>query len=107
MVKKLNERLLIQKHLQKGGYSAVRALTGHGLGDTLHQFPDVPNVGKAGTGPVLPVGTMIAIEPIATMGNPQVKTDSDGWTIRTVDASFACHFEHSVVIMETGCEIIA
>ncbi len=97
----------IQKHLEKAGYSPVRALTGHGLGTTLHQFPDVPNWGEAGKGPVLPVHTMIAIEPIASMGSPDVSTDGDGWTIRTVDRSLSCHFEHSVLITETGCEIIA
>lgn len=97
----------IEQHLKKGGYSAVRTLTGHGLGTTLHQFPDVPNVGKAGTGPVLPVGTMIAIEPIATMGSPDVFTAPDQWTVITKDGSLACHFEHSVLITETGCEVVA
>lgn len=97
----------IEKRLKAGGYGVVRALTGHGLGDTLHQFPDVPNVGKAGTGPILPVGTMIAIEPIATMGKADVYSSSDHWTILTKDESWACHFEHSVLITEGGCEIIA
>lgn len=97
----------IEQHLKKGGYAAVRTLTGHGLGTTLHQFPDVPNVGKAGTGPVLPVGTMIAIEPIAVMGSPDVFTDTDEWTVITKDRSMACHFEHSVIITETGCEVVA
>ena len=97
----------IEKRLQKGGYQAVRTLTGHGLGTTLHQFPDVPNVGKAGTGPLLPVGTMIAIEPIATMGAAEVFTADDGWTVITVDNSLAAHFEHSVLITEAGPEVIA
>ncbi len=97
----------IEKKLQKGGYGVVRALTGHGLGETLHQFPDVPNVGKAGTGPILPVGTMIAIEPIATMGSPEVYTSTDQWTVLTKDGSLACHFEHSVLLTEDGYEIIA
>lgn len=97
----------IEKKLQKGGYGVVRALTGHGLGETLHQFPDVPNVGKAGTGPVLPAGTMIAIEPIATMGSPEVYTSTDQWTVLTKDGSLACHFEHSVLLTEDGYEIIA
>ena len=85
----------------------MRTLTGHGLGTTLHQFPDVPNVGKAGTGPVLPVGTMIAIEPIAVMGSAEVYTLDDRWTVSTVDGSLACHFEHSILITESGPEIIA
>ncbi len=97
----------IEKALKKNGYSAVRTLTGHGLGTTLHQFPDVPNVGKAGTGPVLPVGTMIAIEPIATMGSPEVYTADDGWTVITNDGSMSCHFEHSILLTESGPEVIA
>lgn len=97
----------IEQHLKKGGYRAVRTLTGHGLGTTLHQFPDVPNVGIGRTGPVLPVGTMIAIEPIAVMGSPDVFTAKDQWTVITKDSSLACHFEHSVIITETGCEVVA
>ncbi len=97
----------IESRLKKAGYQAVRTLTGHGLGTTLHQFPDVPNVGRAGTGPVLPIGTMIAIEPIATMGLSEVFTADDGWTVVTKDKSMACHFEHSVIITEKGCEIVA
>ncbi len=97
----------IEQSLKDKGYHAVRALTGHGLGDSLHQYPDVPNVGKAGTGPTLPVGTMIAIEPIAVMGSPDVYTENDGWTVRTKDGSRACHFEHSILMTETGCEVIA
>ncbi len=97
----------IEMRLKKGGYEAVRTLTGHGLGTTLHQFPDVPNVGKKGTGPVLPVGTMIAIEPIATMGSAEVYTADDGWTVLTTDGSLACHFEHSVLLTKDGVEVIA
>jgi methionyl aminopeptidase len=97
----------VEKYIRKGGYTPIRVLTGHGLGDTLHQFPDVPNVGKAGTGPVLPAGTMIAIEPIAAMGGEEVYTANDGWTILTKDKSLACHFEHSILLTENGAEIIA
>ncbi len=97
----------IESGLNKGGYGIVRTLTGHGLGTKLHQFPDVPNVGKKGTGPILPVGTMIAIEPIATMGRAEVYTAADQWTMLTVDKSMACHFEHSVLITEDGVEVIA
>jgi methionyl aminopeptidase len=97
----------IERRLRKSGYAPVPTLTGHGLGTHLHQFPDVPNVGKRGTGPILPVGTMIAIEPIAVMGSPQVFTAQDQWTIITSDHSIAGHFEHSVLITEQGCEVIA
>jgi methionyl aminopeptidase len=97
----------IETRLRKGGYAAVRTLTGHGLGTTLHQFPDVPNVGRAGTGPTLPVGTMVAIEPIAVIGRADVVTSEDGWTVLTSDQGYACHFEHSVLITEDGCEVVA
>lgn len=97
----------IQKNLEKAGYHPVPTLTGHGLGSTLHQFPDVPNCGKAGSGPILPANTIIAIEPIPTIGSPEVYTEDDGWTIRTVDGSLSCHFEHTVLVLEGGCEIIA
>lgn len=97
----------IQKRLQSKGYEPVRVLTGHGLGTDLHQYPDVPNLGKAGTGPVLPAGAYIAIEPIAVMGSPDVFTDSDQWTIRTKDASRACHYEHCLFVTESGAEIVA
>ncbi|MEQ1849179.1 MAG: type I methionyl aminopeptidase [Candidatus Peribacteraceae bacterium] len=97
----------IEQHIREAGYTPIPSLTGHGLGFSLHQFPDVPNVGTVGTGPVLPVGTMIAIEPIPAMGRGEVVTDDDNWTVRTKDGSLACHFEHSVLITEEGCEIIA
>lgn len=97
----------IQQHLVAGGYGIVKELTGHGLGSTLHQFPDVPNFGIAGQGPILPPYTLIAIEPIASMGGGKIVTDDDGWTIRTKDGSLACHYEHTVLITPDGCEVIA
>ncbi len=97
----------IQRAVEGAGYSCVNGLTGHGLGDTLHQFPDVPNTGKRGTGPTLPVHTLIAIEPITAMGGPEIKELHDGWTIQTRDGSLSAHFEHSVLVTEGGYEIIA
>lgn len=97
----------IQQHVEGHGYSCVNGLTGHGLGIALHQFPDVPNVGKAGTGPKLPLNTMIAIEPITAMGSPEIRDDKDGWTISTKDGSPSAHFEHTVLITSHGCEILA
>ena len=97
----------IQQAIEAHGYSIVRELTGHGLGSHLHQFPDVPNFGTEGRGPVLPPYTLIAIEPIATMGGSRIQTDNDGWTIRTKDGSLACHFEHTVLITPDGCEVMA
>ncbi len=97
----------IQKSVESHGYSCVNGLTGHGLGTTLHQFPDVPNTGKAGTGPTLPVHTIIAIEPITSMGKPNIREEGDGWTISTADGSLSAHFEHTILVTEAGHEIIA
>ena len=97
----------IQQCVEQAGFSCIPALTGHGLGKTLHQFPDIPNVGKAGTGPKLPVGTLIAVEPIVAAGKGQILQDPDGWTLRTKDGSLSCHFEHTLLITEDGCEVIA
>lgn len=97
----------IQRIVEGGGYSCVNGLTGHGVGNTLHQFPDVPNTGKRGMGPVLPLWTAIAIEPITSMGGPQIVEDSDGWTICTRDGSLSAHYEHTVLVTEEGMEIIA
>ncbi len=97
----------IELALRREGYSPVRGLTGHGLGTSLHQFPDIPNAGKQGTGPALPLHTLVAIEPIASMGSDTFMQDDDGWTLRTSDGSLACHFEHTVLIEKGGCEVIA
>lgn len=97
----------IQAVVERAGFRCIPVLTGHGLGKTLHQFPDIPNVGKPGTGPVFPAGTVIAIEPIVCTGNPAVAEAKDGWTIITKDKSLCAHFEHTVLITEDGCEVLA
>ena len=97
----------IQAVVEGEACSCIPALTGHGLGKELHQFPDVPNVGKAGTGYTLPAYTLIAVEPIICLGKGQILQDGDGWTIRTKDGSLAAHFEHSLLITPSGCEVIA
>lgn len=97
----------IQGVVESVGYSCVKGLTGHGLGATLHQFPDVPNTGKRGTGPVLPAWTLIAIEPITSMGTADIRETGDGWTIATADGTRSAHFEHTVLVTEEGHEILA
>ncbi len=98
---------LIQKTVEKGGCHSVRSLTGHGLGKSLHQYPDIPNLGKAGTGPVIPAYTVIAVEPIVSVSADEVVSTGDGWTLITEDGSLAAHSEHTLLVLPDGCEIIA
>lgn len=95
-----------QAVMDKAGLGIVRDLVGHGVGHHMHEEPNIPNYGHAGTGPVLKTGMTIAIEPMATLGGYQVYVDRDGWTIKTVDGSKSAHFEHSVLITDHGAEIL-
>lgn len=89
-----------------GGYGVVRQLVGHGIGREMHEDPQVPNFGSADSGPKLPVGLVIAIEPMINMGTHQVKTLPDGWTVVTADGQPSAHFEHMVAITEDGPDIL-
>ena len=84
----------------------IRDLVGHGVGHEMHQDPEVPNWGLKGSGVLLVPGDTIAIEPMATLGGEKIKTDSDGWTIRTRDGSLSAHFEHTVLVTKDGVEIL-
>lgn len=84
----------------------VRELVGHGIGHSMHEAPDVPNYGRAGSGVLLQVGDTIAIEPMATLGGERIAVADDQWTICTVDGSTAAHFEHTVLVTEDGYEIL-
>lgn len=96
----------VQRVLDSHSYGIVRDLVGHGVGHHVHEDPNVPNYGKKGHGDHLYAGMTIAIEPMATLGGYAVALDRDQWTIRTVDGSLAAHFEHTVLITETGYEIL-
>lgn len=96
----------IEHTLKKAGLGIVRDYVGHGVGHELHEAPDVPNYGKAGTGFVLEAGMTIAIEPMATLGGDRVYTDVDGWTVKTADRSRAAHFEDTVLVTQDGYEIL-
>lgn len=96
----------VEKVLKKGRLGIIRDLVGHGVGHRMHMPPDVPNYGKKGRGALLLPGDTIAIEPMATLGGEKIKTLDDGWTISTRDGSVAAHFEHTVLITETGAEIL-
>lgn len=96
----------IERALRTNRLGIVRELVGHGVGHHLHEDPEIPNYGKAGAGPILKAGMTIAIEPIATLGNPAIREESDGWTLRTVDGSWSAQFEHTVLVTASGCEIL-
>ena len=96
----------IHKTLKASGYDAMRQLTGHGLGDTLHQFPEIFNFGEAGTGAVFPENTIVAIEPISTMGSTEIRESEDGWSLRTSDGALSGHFEKTVLVRGEGCEVL-
>lgn len=96
----------IQKYVESHGYSIVRDLVGHGLGQKLHEEPQVPNFGKPKMGPKLKEGMTLAIEPMVNMGTWKVKTLEDDWTVISADRSLSAHFEHTVAITATGFEIL-
>jgi methionyl aminopeptidase len=96
----------IEAVLRKHKLGIVRELVGHGVGHELHEDPEVPNYGRAGTGPVLKAGMTIAIEPITTLGSPAIAELHDGWTLITQDRSWAAQFEHTVLVTKNGAEII-
>ena len=96
----------IEAVLNTYGFGIVRELVGHGVGHELHEEPNIPNYGTAGTGPTLKTGMTIAIEPMTTLGSHKVYTAADDWTIMTSDGSLSAHFEDTVLITETGSEIL-
>lgn len=96
----------IERTLRKNRLGIVRELVGHGVGHELHEDPEIPNYGRAGTGPALQAGMTIAIEPITTLGDPAIVEARDGWTLLTADNSWSAQFEHTVLVTPTGCEIL-
>lgn len=95
-----------QAVIEEHNFGIVRDLVGHGVGHELHELPNIPNYGHRGTGPKLSAGMTIAIEPMVTLGTHKVIVDSDGWTVRTADGKLSAHFEHTILITETGHEIL-
>ena len=96
----------IQEALTPGGYGIVRDFVGHGVGRKMHEEPQIPNYGKAGTGPKLLAGMALAIEPMVNLGSHKIVMASDGWTARTADGKVSAHFEHTVLVTENGAEIL-
>ena len=96
----------VQTVVEEAGFSVVKSLVGHGVGRHYHEDPHVPNFGAPGRGPKLSEGMTIAIEPMITVGGPDVWLAGDGWTISTTDGSRAAHFEHTVAIQGDGPRIL-
>ena len=96
----------IEEYAKSYNLGIVRELVGHGVGANLHEDPDVPNYGKAGTGPILKEGMTIAVEPMLNLGTPKIYILDDDWTIVTRDDKPSAHFEHSIVITKDGYQIL-
>jgi methionyl aminopeptidase len=96
----------IQASVEASGFAVVRDFVGHGIGRRLHEPPQIPNFGTAGSGPRLRPGMVLAIEPMVNAGSFAVDTRDDGWTAVTVDGKNSAHFEHTVLVTENGPEIL-
>jgi methionyl aminopeptidase len=96
----------VESSLKHRPYGIVRDLVGHGVGHEVHEDPNVPNYGRANTGPWLDKGMTIAIEPMVTLGTDRVYMADDHWTILTADGAWSAHFEHTVLITADGAEIL-
>ncbi|MFT3901574.1 MAG: type I methionyl aminopeptidase [Niabella sp.] len=98
----------IQNHTERQyGYGVVRELVGHGLGQRMHEDPQVPNYGKRGTGVKLKEGMVLAIEPMINLGTKDVFTESDGWTVKARDGKPSVHFEHDVCVRRNKPDILS
>jgi methionyl aminopeptidase len=92
----------IQGWVETHGFSVVREFVGHGIGERLHEEPQIPNYGQPGRGPRLAEGMVLAIEPMVAMGRPETRVLADGWTAVTRDGSLAAHFEHTIAVTASG-----
>lgn len=97
---------IVQRHCERNGYSIVREMVGHGIGRDLHEAPEVPNYGRAGTGVRLRKGMTFCIEPMVNAGRREIDTLSDHWTIVTRDGSLSAHFEHTVAVTADGALVL-
>ena len=97
----------IQEYTESRGYGVVRELVGHGLGQKMHEEPQVANYGKRGRGKKIQEGLVIAIEPMINMGTHRIKQLPDGWTILTADGKNSAHFEHDVAVVDGKPDILS
>jgi len=96
----------VQAHVESNGFSVVRAFVGHGIGEKIHEEPEIPNFGAPGKGPILEPGMILAIEPMVNAGTFEVEVLDDGWTAVTKDRMLSAHFEHTVAVRDGEAEIL-
>jgi methionyl aminopeptidase len=96
----------VQATVEAGGFSVVRDYVGHGIGTAMHEPPDVPNVGRRGKGKRVATGDVFAVEPMVCAGGEDTMVLDDGWTVVTLDGSWAAHWEHTVAVTDDGPEIL-
>jgi methionyl aminopeptidase len=96
----------IESLAQRHGYGVVRPFVGHGIGQSMHEEPQVPNYGRAGTGLLIEPGMCFAIEPMYNLGGDEVFVEDDGWTVRTADGALSAHFENTVAVTDRGPEVL-
>lgn len=97
----------VEKTLKKGHLGVIENYIGHGIGKEMHMAPEVPNYGKRGQGYRLKAGDMICIEPMASLGKPANRVDPvSGWSVILKDGSIGCHFEHTILVLEDGYEVL-
>jgi methionyl aminopeptidase len=96
----------VQQHAEKYGYGIVRDYTGHGIGRSMHEAPQIPNHGRQGTREKIRVGYCFAIEPMLNIGSPETRTLDDKWTVVTEDGSLSAHAEHTIAVTAEGPEIL-
>jgi methionyl aminopeptidase len=96
----------VQQRVEADDFSVVRALVGHGIGRDMHEEPQIPNYGEAGTGDLLEEGMVLAVEPMVNVGNHPIRVASDNWSVYSQDGSLAAHFEHTVAITAAGPRIL-
>ncbi|WP_267904269.1 type I methionyl aminopeptidase [Risungbinella massiliensis] len=92
----------IQTYAESQGMSVVRPFIGHGIGQRMHELPEVPHYGPAGKGPILKEGMVFTIEPMINLGKHHVHVLEDGWTAKTVDGSLSCQYEHTIALTADG-----
>jgi methionyl aminopeptidase len=96
----------VQRHVESNGFSVVRMFVGHGIGEKIHEEPEIPNFGPPGRGALLEPGMVLAIEPMVNAGSFEVEILEDGWTAVTKDGSLSAHYEHTIAITDAKPEIL-